>query len=203
MKINIINTDCNEYEIDHDTAIDTGCDETLIQKVKICGISETQEILGAILRNEIKRNSNLGCVNIVEHEIKLNGEFEASKANYGVSLKIMDDVRENINDLLEKGIIKQADIKYISPAFFIKKANGKLRLVIEYINLNKVTIKAHNLRPKITDILSALKGKKFFSKLDLNQGFYQIKINEENIIKRGLRVLVNPDVFQRMLFGLT
>ncbi|KAG0440265.1 Retrovirus-related Pol polyprotein from transposon opus [Dictyocoela muelleri] len=96
-----------------------------------------------------------------------------------------------------------SDTNYISPSFFIKKANRKLRLIIDYRNLNSVTVKAHNLRPKITDILSSLHGKTVFTKLDLNQGFYQIRIKEDDVYKTGFSVLVKTYVFKRMPFGLT
>lgn len=78
-----------------------------------------------------------------------------------------------------------------------------MRLIIDYRNLNKVTTKAHNLRPKITDILSSLNGKKIFSKFYLNQEFPQIKIKKEDIHKTGFRILDKTYAFKRMPFGLT
>ncbi|KAG0439193.1 Transposon Tf2-6 polyprotein [Dictyocoela muelleri] len=95
------------------------------------------------------------------------------------------------------------DTRYISPAFFVKKSNGKLRLIVDYRNFNKVTTKAHNYRPKISEIFSKLHGCKYFSKIDLNQGFYQIQIKESDIEKTGFRILGKTYVFTRMPFGLT
>ncbi|KAG0442387.1 Retrovirus-related Pol polyprotein from transposon 17.6 [Dictyocoela muelleri] len=78
-----------------------------------------------------------------------------------------------------------------------------LRLIFDYRKLNKVTVKAHSYRPKIMDILNKLKGCNYFSKNDLNQGFYQIDIKYDDILKTELRVLVKTYVFKRMPFGLT
>ncbi|KAG0438392.1 Retrovirus-related Pol polyprotein from transposon [Dictyocoela muelleri] len=118
-------------------------------------------------------------------------------------IAIRDDAKMHIEELSKNGIIEEAETSYISPSFFVKKSNGKLRLIIDYRNLNNITIKAHNLRPKITDIFSGLKGKKVFSKIDLSQGFYQIKIREEDLYKTGFRVLGKTYVFKRMPFGLS
>lgn len=49
------------------------------------------------------------------------------------------------------------DTTYISAAFFIRKSNGKLRLIDDYKKLNDITVKAHNFHPKI---------RKFFNKLN-------------------------------------
>ncbi|KAG0437043.1 Retrovirus-related Pol polyprotein from transposon 17.6 [Dictyocoela muelleri] len=92
---------------------------------------------------------------------------------------------------------------FISPTFFIRKSNGKLHLIVDYRQINEVTVKAHNIRPKIMEILYKLKGSKFFTKLDLDQGFYQIRIKQEDILKTGFRVFGDTYVFKRMPFGLT
>ncbi|KAG0441864.1 Retrovirus-related Pol polyprotein from transposon opus [Dictyocoela muelleri] len=92
---------------------------------------------------------------------------------------------------------------YISPAFFIRKANGKLRLVFYYRHLNEITIRAHNIRLKISDMLYKLRGSKIYTKLDLDQGFYQIRVKSEDIPKTGFRIMGETYVFLRMPFGLT
>ncbi|KAG0428779.1 Retrovirus-related Pol polyprotein from transposon opus [Dictyocoela muelleri] len=106
-------------------------------------------------------------------------------------------------ELEKEKIIKQMDTRYLSPAFFVKKSNGKIRLIVDYRNLNKVTVKAHNYRPKISGIFNKLHGCKYFSKIDLNKGFYQIKIKENDIEKVGFRILGKTYAFTRMTFGLT
>ncbi|KAG0420263.1 Transposon Tf2-9 polyprotein, partial [Dictyocoela roeselum] len=202
-KNNLINIDGCEYELDHNEGKGTDNEEELLERTRICEILPENEQLNSIIKDARERNPKLGCVDIAEHEIQLNNTFLPSHANYAIPLKIKDEVKEHISELLNNDIIEEAETNFISPAFFVKKANGKLRLIIDYRNLNKVTVKAHNLRPKITDILSSLNGKKVFTKLDLNQGFYQIRIKKEDIPKTGFRVLEKTYVFKRMPFGLT
>ncbi|KAG0420599.1 Retrovirus-related Pol polyprotein from transposon 17.6 [Dictyocoela roeselum] len=53
------------------------------------------------------------------------------------------------------------------------------------------------------EIFNKLKSWNYFSKIDLNQSFYQISIKKEDINKTGFRVLGKTYVFTRMPFGFT
>ncbi|KAG0439114.1 Retrovirus-related Pol polyprotein from transposon [Dictyocoela muelleri] len=52
------------------------------------------------------------------------------------------------------------------------------------------------------EILSKLQDSKIFSSIDLNQGYYQIPIEEKNTENTRFRILNRTFVFHKMLFGL-
>lgn len=57
--------------------------------------------------------------------------------------------------------------------------------------------------PKVDDYLEAMRGQQYFALIDLAQGYYQIKLSEEEIVKT---VFVTPDEkyqYKRLLMGLT
>ena len=54
-----------------------------------------------------------------------------------------------------------------SPVFFIKKKDGMLRLVQDYRQLNKITIKNHYPLPLTADIINRLMKAKYFTKFDV------------------------------------
>ncbi|KAG0419861.1 Retrovirus-related Pol polyprotein from transposon opus [Dictyocoela roeselum] len=116
---------------------------------------------------------------------------------------MQSDVKNHLKEFEKDCVIKQVDTRYISPAFLAKKSHGKLRLIVNYRNLNNVMVKAHNYRQKISEIFKKLHGSKYFSKIDLNQGFYQIKIKESYIDKTGFSLLGKTYAFIRMPFSLT
>ncbi|KAG0442543.1 Retrovirus-related Pol polyprotein from transposon [Dictyocoela muelleri] len=178
-------------------------DEQLTGKTRIYTTTEEDKTLKTLISEYKTQNPKIGNITNVNHEIQLSGKFEASKCEYGVPIALQPNVIKHMEELEKDGDIREIDTPYVSPAFFIRKSNGKLRLIVDYRNLNKVTVKAHNYRPKIMDILNKLKGCKYFSKIDLNQGFYQINIKDEDISKTGFRVLGKTYVFKRMPFGLT
>ena len=90
-----------------------------------------------------------------------------------------------------------------SPIFFIKKKDGKLRLIQDYCKLNEITIKNTYPLPLASDIINKLKGAKVFTKFDVRWGYHNVRIKEGDEWKAAFvtnRGLFEPKV---MFFGLT
>jgi hypothetical protein len=51
-----------------------------------------------------------------------------------------------------------------------------MRLCVDYRALNEVTVKNKYMLSGIDDLFDQLKGAKYFSKIDLRSGYYQLKI---------------------------
>jgi hypothetical protein len=64
----------------------------------------------------------------------------------------------------------------------VKKKYGTLRSCIDFIQLNKVTIKNKYPLPRIDDLFDQLKGARMFSKTELRSGYYLVRIKEEDIV---------------------
>src|SRR6185295_13043141 len=79
-----------------------------------------------------------------------------------------------------QGLIVPSKSPWTSPALVVGKANGKLRLVVDYRKLNKVTKPDAYLLSKISDMLDALVNCAYFSTLDLTSGFWQVTIDPAN-----------------------
>jgi len=89
-----------------------------------------------------------------------------------------------------------------APVFFVKKKDGKLRLVQDYRALNAMTMKNKYLLPLIPELIVKLRGAKYFTKLDVRWGFNNIQIKEGDRWKAAFRTnhgLYEPLV---MFFGL-
>jgi len=65
-----------------------------------------------------------------------------------------------------------------APVFFVKKKDGKLRLVQDYCALNAMTMKNKYPLPLIPKLIAKLRGAKYFTKLDVCWGFNNVCIKE-------------------------
>ena len=70
------------------------------------------------------------------------------------------------------------------PVFFVNKKNRSKRIVMDYCNLNNQTVKNNYLLLLITDLIDNIGSKKVFTKIDLRQGFNNVRIKKEDKQKR-------------------
>jgi len=72
--------------------------------------------------------------------------------------------------MLDKGYIRPNVSPWGAPLLFVKKNYGTLRLCIDYMQLDKVTIKNRYPLLRIDGLFDQLKGETFFLKIDLRLG---------------------------------
>jgi hypothetical protein len=79
----------------------------------------------------------------------------------------------------------------------------RLRLCIDFRQLNKVTVKNKYHLPRIDDMFDQLRGARIFSKIDLIYGYHQVRIKEEDISKTSFRTRYGHYEFIVVPFGLS
>ncbi|WVZ95786.1 hypothetical protein U9M48_041509 [Paspalum notatum var. saurae] len=140
----------------------------------------------------------------VEFAINLvPGTAPIAKAPYRMSRKEYDELKRQLDELLEKGLIRCSVSPWGAPVLFVKKRDGTMRLCIDYRELNAVTIKSKCPMPRIDDLLDQLKGAKYFSKIDLRSGYHQMKIREEDVPKIAFVTRYGHHEFTVVSSGLT
>jgi len=92
-----------------------------------------------------------------------------------------EQLRKILDDLLERRIIQSSKSEFVSPIILIKKKNGELRLCVDYHVLNQVLRRDNYPLPIIEDQINALRDKRYFSILDLKDGFFHIQVANESV----------------------
>ena len=88
---------------------------------------------------------------------------------------LIDIVKEEVHKLLDVGFIYPiSDSQWVSPLVLVPKKDGRLRVCIDYWELNKATLKYYFPLPFIDQVLDTLAGKKYFSFLDGFSDYNQI-----------------------------
>jgi hypothetical protein len=111
------------------------------------------------------------------------GTAPISKRPYRMPPKELAELKNQLQELLEKGYIRPSSSPWGCPALFFKKKYGSLRLCVDYRPLNAVTIKNKYPLPRIDVLFYQLVGAKVFSKIDLRSGYHQIKMRPCDIPK--------------------
>ena len=131
------------------------------------------------------------------------GTQPISKAPYRMAPAELTELKEQLEDLMEKKFIRPSVSPWGAPVLFVKKKDGSMRLCMDYRELNKVTIKNKYPLPRIDDLFDQLHGASVFSKIDLRTGYHQLRIKKEDISKTAFRTRYGHYEFLVMPFGLT
>ncbi|KAG0434519.1 Retrovirus-related Pol polyprotein from transposon 17.6 [Dictyocoela muelleri] len=201
LKEGYISLDGSEYEIDVGI-VENRIDNEIVAETKTYSLDEFKNNIFNLIRTVKKSNPVCGKIPNVYHKINLIGKFTLIKKEYPVPQSMYDSVKLHLNDLISHEIIQEKNTDFVSPAFVLRKSNGKLRLVVDYRHLNSITKKTNQFTPNMYELLGKLKGSKIYSTIDLNQGYYQIPISENDIEKTGFEILNRTYVFNRILFVL-
>jgi len=140
----------------------------------------------------------------VAHTIDTAEAKPIAKPGYRLSPKEQEEVKRQVQVLLEKKLIQPSRSAWSSPVIFVSKPDGSLRMCIDYRALNKATLKDKYPLPRIDDLLDRLTGASVFSSLDLQSGYHQIRIAEEDVPKTAFTTPPQGLYEFRVLsFGLT
>lgn len=148
------------------------------------------------------KNPIFGNCKICSHKIKtINNKPIAAKPRK-ISLLNQKFVEEHVRDLLEQKVIRKSYSEWASPIVLVPKADGTIRMCIDYRPLNLVTKRDAYPIPRIDDLLNSMKNATIFSTLDLKSGFYQIPMAEKDINKTAFVTHEGLYEFVTMPFGL-
>nr|GEX33053.1 putative reverse transcriptase domain-containing protein [Tanacetum cinerariifolium] len=140
----------------------------------------------------------------VEFNIELiPGAEPISKAPYRMAPIELKELKDQLQELLERGFIRPSMSPWGAPVLFVKKKDGSMRLCIDYRESNKITIRNRYPLPRIGDLFDQLQGAMHFSMIDLRSGYNQLRVKEQDISKTAFRTRYGHYEFLVKPFGLT
>ncbi|GJS87975.1 putative reverse transcriptase domain-containing protein [Tanacetum coccineum] len=137
------------------------------------------------------------CIDLVP------GATLIAKSPYRLAPSEMQELSGQLQELQDKGFIRPSHSSWGAPVLFVKKKDGSLRMCIDYRELNKLTVKNRYPLPMINDLFNQLQGSHYFSKIDLQSGYHQLRVHEDDIPKTVFQTRYGHFKFTVMPFGLT
>ena len=142
------------------------------------------------------------------------GVKPVKKSAYMLSPWQNQEIKKQLTEYINKGYLQPSHSPWGAPVFLVKKPHSDLwRMVCDWRGLNKLTIKDRFEIPNPALLFDKLGGSKFFTKLDLAQGYHQLALSEDDRIKSAIVTRYGsyewtvasfgmsnvPSVFQRVL----
>ena len=135
-------------------------------------------------------------------EIPLTSDVPIRRKMYNLPFSSKEVVEKEIQVMLDLEIIEPSKSPYSSPVLLVRKKDGSCRFCIDFRGLNKITVFDAEPIPNVEDLFVRLAHSRFFTKIDLAKGYWQILVLPEDRPKTAFATHQGLFQFIRMPFGL-
>ncbi|XP_077531154.1 uncharacterized protein LOC144143244 [Haemaphysalis longicornis] len=143
-----------------------------------------------------------GKTDLVQCPLNLTSDKPVHVPQYPLPLALHETIENEVQEMLDMGIIEKSQSPYNAPMVAIKKPDGTLRLCIDFRELNKVLVSDCEPIPRIDVVLALAGKKKFFSKFDFTKGYWQVPMTADSREKTAFSSLSGLYHFRYMPFGI-
>jgi len=122
---------------------------------------------------------------------------------YPLSQTELAALRDFLEENIAKGFIQESKSPTGAPILFVPKKDRGLRLCVDYQGLNAIMVKNRYPLPLITEIIDRVTGAYYFSKIDLKDVYYWLRIKAGDEWKTAFQTRYRHYEFLVVPIGLT
>ena len=149
-----------------------------------------------------KTDEDLGRTGIIRHKINTRDAHPIKQPLRRLPVHMNDEADKQIDEMLKKDVIQPSSSPWASGIVMVTKKDGSKRFCVDFRKLNDITVKDAYPLPRIDASLDQLAGAKWFSCLDLNSGYWQVEVDENDRTKTAFVSRKGLYEFKVMPFGL-
>ena len=143
-----------------------------------------------------------GKTDVIELRIHTGDHPPVSSHPYRVPPRWIKDVRAQVDQLVDLGIVVPSTSPWSSSIVPVRKKDGGVRVCVDFRAVNALTSPDPYQMPRIDEILDQLAEASFLSKIDLTKGFHQIPIHKDDSEKTAFCTPWGKYSYVFMPFGL-
>ena len=138
----------------------------------------------------------------IQHDIKLFTSEPIRSTGYPIPFKTRDVMEAEIQEMIDLDVIEPSISQYSSPVGLVSKKDGSVRFCIDFRKVNKVTEFDAESMPNMEEVIIKMSGHKFFTKMDLSKGYWQVSLSERSKPLTAFETPRGLFEFKTMPFGL-
>jgi len=145
----------------------------------------------------------IGHTTLIQHKITVSDETPSHQPSYRIPEALRGKVEEELNSMEREGIIKYDPYNsWNSPLIVVRKNDGNIRLVNNFIELNKKTLPESYQMTRPDELLNRVAGAKIITKIDLKQSYWQCELTPDSQKYTGFSTPNGVYSYVRMGMGL-
>ena len=179
---------------------------------------ETSQELGLLSLCQSINNSNAildqypelfnGVGKLKDFKVKLHVDESVTpvaQTHRRTPFHVRKDVERQLEHDTELGIVEKTSgpTPWVSPIVCVPKPkSGKIRVCVDMRQANKAIKRERHSMPTIDELVTELSGASVFSKLDLNQGYNQLELDESSRYITTFATHLGLRRYTRLFFGI-
>lgn len=143
-----------------------------------------------------------GRTDVVSCPLDVTESKPISLSPYRVPVRWQPALQEEIDNLLELGVIRPSESPWASPVVCVRKKDGQIRMCTDFRRLNSVTKDDAYPFPHTEELIEKAAAARWCTTLDLSKGYYQVPIAPTDIEKTAFITTAGKFEYTVMPFGL-
>ena len=143
-------------------------------------------------------------LNVITHRLNVHPSSKPIRQKKRVfALERDNAIKEEVQKLTTAQLIQEVYYPdWLANVVIVKKANGKWRMCVDFINLNKVCPKDSYPLPRIDQLVDSTAGHRLLSFMDAFSSYNQINMDKEDQEKTSFITSQGLFCYKVMPFGL-
>ena len=171
-------------------------------------ISDSESEQFASLLNDFqnvfaKSDTDLGCFTAIKHSIDTGDSKPVKQRMRHTPTGFQEEEEKHLKSMLECGVITPSISEWASAPVLVWKKDGSIRWCIDYRVVNEKSVKQVWPIPSFSQCAELFSNLKYMSTVDLNSGYWQIEMDENDRHKTAFITKYGLYEYKRMPFRLT